>query len=100
MPQECVLGPGPGPAGVPAGVSPAPVPCQVVFVQWVLEGVLGLFLPLSFFPFFTSPPKYSASLSSRGGCVCQLCCLEELGPFSAPSGCCWVQGEWAGEQGC
>lgn len=49
------------------GVSPAPVLCQVVFVQWVLEGVLGFFLPLSFFPFFTSLPKYLVSLSSRVG---------------------------------
>lgn len=100
MPQECVLGPGTAPARVAGwgavGVSPVPVPCQVMFAQHVLEGVLFFFffLPLSFFPFFTSPPKYSASLSSGGGGGGggRLVCLEELGPFSAPSGCCWAQG--------
>lgn len=53
------------------GVSPAPVLCQVMFVQWVLEGVLGFFLLLSFFLFFTSLPKYLVFLSSRVGGLAQ-----------------------------
>jgi len=104
MLQECVLGPGVGSAGVvgrgAAGVSPAPVPCRVVFAQRVLEGVLGIFS--SFFPF--SPSLHHRQnirpLSALGEGGGQLGCLEELGPCSAPTGCCWARGGRAGEWGC
>lgn len=41
------------------------------------------FVAVSFFPFLTSPPKYSASVSAPGGSALL---LEELGPFLYPLG--------------
>lgn len=95
--QEYVLGPGMGQLGWrDGGLSPATVLCQVVFVQQVLEGVLFFFsLPLSFFPFFTSLPKYSASQLRWGA---GSAAWRTWGPSLHPRGA--AQRGWAGERGC
>lgn len=68
------------------GLSPAPVLCQVVFVQQVLQGVLGFFPCLfPFFPLLYVTAQIFGLSAPVGG---RLGCLEDLGPFSAPSGCC------------
>lgn len=58
---------------------------HLVALQWVLEGIgcFFFFVAVSFFPFLTSPPKYSASVSAPGGLDLL---LEELGPFLYPLG--------------
>lgn len=78
------------------GLSPAPVLCQVVFVQQVLQGVLGFFPCLfPFFPFFTSLPKYSASQLQWGA---GSAAWRTWGPSLHPRGA--AQRGWAGKRGC
>lgn len=95
--QEYVLDPGMGPTGVEGwgavGCSPVPVLCQVIFVEQVLEdfvfwwGFFNIFFSLASFPF--SPLYVTAQIFSLSAPVGgRLSCLEDLGPFSAPSGCC------------
>lgn len=51
--------------------------------SWRGSGGFFFFVAVSFFPFLTSPPKYSASVSAPGGLDLL---LEELGPFLYPLG--------------
>lgn len=70
-----------------AGVSPAPVPCQVMFVQRVLEGVLVFFFfpPPSFiFPLLYVTAQIFGLSQLRGGVG--LAALRSWGPSLHPPG--------------
>lgn len=83
--QECVLGPGMGPVGVcDGGLHRAALPpARGDAAGPEGDRVVFFFVAVSFFPFLTSPPKYSASVSAPGGSALL---LEELGPFLYPLG--------------
>lgn len=87
--QEYVLDPGMVPAGVEdggCGAQPCPgaVPGRICAAG--PTGGFGFFsLPLSFFPLLYVTAQIFGLSAPVGG---RLSCLEDLGPFSAPSGCC------------